>query len=98
MLDENCINALEHLQAYVKRRQRIYNAMFNPRSFNQGDLVLYENQQIVSVELTKKGKISPNWLGPYIIAKSYGSKAYRLLEMDGTPLREPINVTHLCQY
>jgi hypothetical protein len=44
MLDENYNNALEHLQDYVKRRQRTYNTMVNPRSFNQGDLVLYENQ------------------------------------------------------
>lgn len=72
-----------------------YNDMVKPRSFNQGDLVLHKNQQKVNYEITKKGKFSPNWLGPYIVAEIYGSGAYRLTKMDGTPLREPINVVHL---
>jgi hypothetical protein len=72
MLDESHLNSLEHLQDYVKRRKNTCNAMVSPRSFNQGDLVLYENQWMMSVEVVEKGNFSPNWLGSYIVSESYG--------------------------
>lgn len=43
MLDEQCINALEHIQVYHKTLQRSYNDKVIQRSFSVGDLVLYEN-------------------------------------------------------
>lgn len=42
--------------------------------------------------------LSPVWLEPYIIDKKIVSKVYKLIEMDGTPLKEPINVTHFHWY
>lgn len=46
----------------------------------------------------EKGKFSPNWLGPYIVIKDYGLGAYKIADVDGTPLKEPINAMHLRRY
>jgi hypothetical protein len=69
---------VQYLQAYMKRTQMTYNATVNPRSFDKGDLVLYENQKMMSTEVAENGKFSPNWLGPYIVAKSYESRPLML--------------------
>lgn len=61
MLDEQCINALEHLQAYCKRRQHIYNHNVIPHTFSKYDLVLSENQHNVNANPNEKEKFSPNW-------------------------------------
>jgi len=37
-------------------------------------------------------KISPNWLGPYIIKRKFYSKAYHLVEFEGNEECEPINI------
>lgn len=98
MLDEQRINALEHIQAYHKTLQRNYNDKVIQRSFSVGDLVLYENQRNVNALPEEKGKFSPNWLGPYIDIEDYGSGAYKIADVDGTPLKDPINAMHLRRY
>ena len=40
-------------------------------------------------------KFAPNWLGPYIIKKKYGSREYHLADMEGNEERESINIMHL---
>lgn len=69
-----------------------------PRTFQIGDLVLYENQRNVNAPTDQSEKFSPNWLGPYIVTSVYCSDAYGLSSMDGTPLKDPINTTHLHRY
>lgn len=46
----------------------------------------------------EKGKFSPNWLGPYIVIEVYGSGAYKIEDVEGTPLKESINAMHLRRY
>ncbi|XP_057854567.2 uncharacterized protein LOC131064446 [Cryptomeria japonica] len=98
LLDEHRLKALQHLQAYQKSQSRQYNQSVLPRTFQIGDLVLYENQRNVNTPPDQCGKFSPNWLGPYIVTSVYGSGAYGLSSMDGTPLKEPINAAHLRRY
>ena len=43
-------------------------------------------------------KFAPNWLGPYIIKKKYGSRAYHLADMEGNEEHEPINIMYLCLF
>lgn len=69
-----------------------------PRAFNIGDLVLCENKRNVNAPPGQQGKFSLNWLGPYIVTSVYGSGAYGLSYMDGTPLKEPVHVAHLRRY
>lgn len=40
-------------------------------------------------------KFDPNWLGPYIIKKKYGSRVYHLANMEENKEHEPINIMHL---
>lgn len=98
MLNEQYIHTLKHLQDYYKTLQCKYNEGATYHSFKVGDLVLYENQRNVNVALGKKGKFNLNWLGPYIIIEFYESGAYKLSIMDGTSLKEPINVMNLCKF
>lgn len=94
MLDEHHINALDHLQDYSKRMQCSYNNNIIPCSFNNGDFLLYENQNNVNDALTKKEKFSPNLLAN-IIDENYGFGPYTLTKIYGTPLKEIINAMHL---
>lgn len=98
MLDEQCSNALEHLHAYCKRKHHHYNLNVIPQSFHKGDLVLSINQCNINVDPNERGKFSSKWLGPYNVDKTFGSGAYMLTKLDRTPLKEPINVMHLCWY
>lgn len=98
MLDEQRINALEHIQAYHKTLQQSYNDKVIQRSFSVADVVLYENQRNVNALLEEKGKFSPNWLGLYIVIEDYGSGAYKIAGVDGTSLKDPINAMHLRRY
>lgn len=98
LLDEQCINALKHLQAYTKQLQQKHDSHVIPQTFTKGDLVLYENQQNSTIDSIEKGKFSPNWLGPYIINTNYRSSTYTLTKLDSTPLKYPINVAHLHWY
>lgn len=98
MINEQCINALEHLQAYYKWKQLYYNLNIIPHTFHKGDLFLSANQRNANADPNEIGKFSPNWLGPYIVNKRFGFGAYVLIELDGTPLNEPINVVNLRWY
>jgi hypothetical protein len=42
-----------------------------------------------------KGKFEPNWLGPFIVTKSYKLRVYQLSTPEEEPLEEPINNMHL---
>lgn len=98
MLDEWYINTLEHIQAYKKSLQRSYNDNVIQCSFSVGDLGLYENQRTVNALPKERGKFGPNWLGPYIIAEFYRSGAYKIEDLEGMPLKDPINAMHLRRY
>lgn len=60
MLNEKCINALKHVQAYSKRIKCGCNDNVIPHDFNLGDLVLYQNQGNAKALPNEKGKFSPN--------------------------------------
>lgn len=48
--------------------------------------------------LEEKVKFLPNWLGPYIVIEVYGLGAYKIVDVEGTPLKELINAMHLHRY
>ncbi|KAH9320462.1 hypothetical protein KI387_015101, partial [Taxus chinensis] len=78
LLDECRLTALDHLQIYQKRIKRAYDKRLHEHTFKAGDLVLKENQHVTKLEKSKRGKFTPNWIGPYIITHTYGSGTYRL--------------------
>ena len=75
ILDEHRQVAFNHLQAYQKRMSKSYNKKVHPWDFQLGDLILRENPKNQQQQI-QKGKFKPNWLGPYIFTKVFGSGAY----------------------
>ena len=97
LLDERRQVAFNHLRAYQKRMSKSYNKKVCPRDFQLGDLVLRENPKNQQQRI-QKGKFEPNWLGPYIITKVFGSSAYQLSTIEGEKLKELINALHLKRF
>jgi len=64
-----------------------------------GDLELKENIKKTIANDEEKGKFEPNWLGPFVVVKVTGSRAYRLSSMDGKEEPNTFNTTHIkCFY
>ncbi|KAH9313634.1 hypothetical protein KI387_022261, partial [Taxus chinensis] len=54
LLDERCLNALEHHQVYLEHVKRAYNKHLQHRDFKIGDLVLKENQNVTTLERSQR--------------------------------------------
>ena len=74
-----------------------YDKKIHPHEFQIGELVLRENPKNQQHRV-QKGKLEPNWLGPYIIIAIFGSSTYQLSTFEGEELVEPINVLHLNKF
>ena len=66
-----------------------------PRSFNEGDLVLTYDQKHDKMEA---GKFESMWHGPYIVSRVLEKGAYELVDYDEIPLGEPRNGLYLKRY
>ncbi|KAG8481494.1 hypothetical protein CXB51_026340 [Gossypium anomalum] len=55
-----------------KRMMRAYNKKVRPREFYEGDLVL---KKILPIQKDFRGKLMPNWEGPYVIKKAFSGGA-----------------------
>ena len=72
-----------------------YDKTFQPRSFNEVDLVLTYDQKH---DKQGEGKFESMWHGPYIVSRILEKGAYELVDYDGIPLGEPQNVIYLKRY
>lgn len=77
--------------------EKIYNHKVKTIIFQVGDLVFWENPHNQQ-DGEKKGKFQPNWLGPFVIVATYGSRAYKLSIPKGDWFDEPINSIHLKKF
>ena len=65
-----------------------YGRTVQPRSFNEGDLVLtYDKKH----DKLGAGKFESMWHGPYIVNRVLGKGAYELVDYDEIPLGDPRN-------
>ena len=64
---------------YLQDLRRYHDRNVRGRAFSTGDLVLRKVQQ-------RKHKLSPAWEGPYIIVDLTRPGAYKLKNLDGTPV------------
>ena len=94
LLDERCLNALNHLHVYQNFLQLQFHKKVNPWEFEVGDLVLQHNMRNLQ-NREKKGKFEANWLGPFIITAKYGFGAYQIATLEWDFLPEPVNIQHL---
>lgn len=94
MKKEHHINALEYNKSYDKYIQRKYKNKLIECSFLVRDMFIYENQHNVNTQPREKGRVGPNFLDAYIIMEEYSSSAYKIVDMDGFPFKDPINTMH----
>ncbi|GAV68057.1 rve domain-containing protein [Cephalotus follicularis] len=66
---------------YQQRVSRYYNKRVNPRPLREGDLVL-RNSAIVNPTSTR-GKLAPNWEGPYKVKRVLRPGTFKLETMGG---------------
>jgi len=93
MIDEIRVEAHIRESAAKQRAARRYNSRVIPRSMKEGDLAL---KQVVAPTII--GKLLPNWEGPYRIKEKLQHGAYKLEELDGTPVPRTWNMANLRHY
>ena len=84
------------MSTYQERVARYFNMNAKPRSFKVGDLVLHK--VTLATKDPTKGKLAPNWEGPYKVISYQRPEAYYLEDMEGKILQRPLNVEHLKRY
>lgn len=75
---------------------RRFNTKIKPRGFNEGDLV-WRKRGSARREHTH-GKLAANWEGPFQVPEDLKNEAYRLEFLDGKPIPNTWNATHLKFY
>jgi hypothetical protein len=96
LLDERREQALIRLGSYQHQLRKDYNKNVRPRSFQQRDLVL--RKVLWSTKNPTKGKLGPNWEGPYRVRLLTGTGAYNLEDLDSIPLPRSWNISNLLKY
>ncbi|GAV74523.1 hypothetical protein CFOL_v3_18003, partial [Cephalotus follicularis] len=82
--------------AYQQRVGRYYNKRVNPRPLREGDLVL-RNSAIADLKGTR-GKLAPNWEGPYKVKRVLRSRTFKLETLGGRETPRAWNDEHLRKY
>ena len=84
------------LASYQQQLKKGYNKNVQPRSFQQGDLVL--RKVLGNTKNPNDGKLGPIWEGPYQVRSVIGVGAYHLEDLNSVPLPQPWNVNNLRKY
>ena len=74
-----------------------YGRMTKERVFVEGQLVL-KVADYVRRGMARPSKFAPKWEGPFVIREAHPSGYYRLVQMDGKDLMDPINGKWLKHY
>ncbi|XP_075091532.1 uncharacterized protein LOC142171738 [Nicotiana tabacum] len=88
LIDEKRMDAMCHGQLYRNRMASALNKRVKPLQFTPGQLVL---EKIFPHQEEAKGKLAPNWQGPYVVHRVLSGGVLILAEMDGRVSRKPIN-------
>ncbi|GAV76363.1 hypothetical protein CFOL_v3_19838 [Cephalotus follicularis] len=101
---ENLLDLVEELRdkatikvvAYQKRVSRYYNKRVNPRPLKEGDLVI-RNATIADPTCTR-GKLAPNWEGPYKVKRVLRPGTFKLETLGGREIPWAWNAEYLRKY
>ena len=75
-----------------------YGRTTKERVFAEGYLVL-KTANCVKQGMVGPSKFSPKWEGPFVVREAHASEYYRLAQMNGKDLMDPINSKWLkCYY
>ncbi|XP_070056984.1 uncharacterized protein [Nicotiana tomentosiformis] len=95
LIDEKSMDTVCHCQIYLNRMANSFNRKVKPRQFTLGQLVL---KKIFPHQEEAKGKLAPNWQGPYVVHRVLSGRALMLAEMDGRINMKPINSYTIKRY
>lgn len=96
LLDELGEKATTQLVVYQRRIFSYYNQKVHPQTFQERDLVL--RKIAITNALREKGKLRPNWEGPYKIVKMLGLNTSVLQTLQDEVLGKTWNTMHLKRY
>ena len=96
-LDENREEAQERSWRYRQKMTEANGRMTKERVFAEGQLML-KVADYVRRGLAGPSKFTPKWEGPLMIRETHQSGYYRLTQMDGKDLMDPINGKWLKRY
>ncbi|XP_050207912.1 uncharacterized protein LOC126657290 [Mercurialis annua] len=96
LLEERRHQAAIRAEAYRRQMTRYHNARVKERSLSEGDLVLRKAE--IGKGAAGVGKLEPNWDGPYRVTEVVGKGAYRIAQLEGTPLPRTWNIENLKKY
>ena len=96
LIDEVRTDVEHKIAKYKNLMARQYDAMVKPRRFNIGGLVL--KKVSLATKNAARGKLGPNWEGPYRIINCKRQGSYYLEALDERKLEHPWNVEHLRRY
>ena len=75
LLEEGHLLALTRSAIYQQGLRRYHSRKVKPRSFQEGDLVLWLIQRTAS-----QHKLSAPWEGPFVISRALGNDSYYLID------------------
>jgi len=68
--------------------KRAFDKKVRSREFQEGELVM---KMIITVQRDNRGKLMPNYEGPYVVKRTLPIVALILTRMDGEELYLPVN-------
>ena len=96
-LDEKREKAQECSHRYRQKMTEAYGRMTKERVFVEGQLV-FKVANYVKRGMVGPSKFAPKWEGPLVIREAHQSGYYRLTQMNGRDLMDPINGKWLKHY
>ncbi|GAV87338.1 hypothetical protein CFOL_v3_30764, partial [Cephalotus follicularis] len=96
LVEELKDKAAIRVAAYQQKVSRYYNKRVKPRPLREGDLVL-KNATIANPTGTR-GKLAPNWEGPYKVKKVLRPGTFKLKTLGGRKILRVWNSEHLRKY
>ena len=89
------MRAADHVRSYQRKMTREFKKWVKPRPLQRGDLVLKVIRGLIR---DPRGKLRPNWSGPYFIRELTPEGIAWLMDLDGNRFSEPTNVNQLKKY
>ncbi|XP_074378449.1 uncharacterized protein LOC141719986 [Apium graveolens] len=95
LIDEVRDEANARYAEHQRRASLYYNRRVKKRFFQQGDLVL---RKIEASGVGERGKLAPNWEGPYKVRKTLGRGFYKLETLNGDEVPRTWHASNLKVY
>ncbi|XP_060212135.1 uncharacterized protein LOC132639724 [Lycium barbarum] len=86
VIDEKRLTAICFGQLYQQMMARTYNKKVRPRHFEVGQLVV---KRILPHQEEARGKLAPNWQGPYVIKQVLSKGDLQLSDIEGKVCNTP---------